>query len=120
MSNPKTVTPQEMARAILALYDGKPERWTKDTFARDASGAALPPERRGACAWCIAGAAERVALSALQNAPAARDAAFAFRMRVSAIVPGGHDARWNDSPARRFRHVVALLERIAAEPEAAP
>jgi hypothetical protein len=112
------VSPQETARAILALYDGKPERWTKGRLARDKQGDAVNNVRshRAAC-WCIAGAAERVLPGPdAHGCSYDRDSYLAFRNLAASLVDPAHDAHWNDAPERTFADVVALLERIAAEP----
>jgi hypothetical protein len=107
------MTPQETARAILALYDGKPERWAQNTEARAADGEEVVPRDPRAVCWCIYGAAEKVLGARGFNSP--------FDMAMNRIT--GTDEwpiDWNDAPERMFADVVALLERIAAEPEATP
>ncbi len=62
---------RRIAADVLKLYDGKPERWTKNHMARDSDGRMTVP-RAGGCyypadkippapvCWCVMGAAENV------------------------------------------------------------
>jgi hypothetical protein len=111
------MTPQETARAILELYDGKPERWTQRWLARNAAAVSVSPTSRHAVCWCIAGAAE-VVLKTGESYD--RESYVRFREAAAALTENKHDAWWNDAPERTFADVVALLEKIASEPAPEP
>lgn len=46
----------QAARELISV----PERWTRGTHARDASGMPVPPYSPSACCWCLSGALWRV------------------------------------------------------------
>lgn len=107
------MTPQETARAILALYDGKPERWTQHSEARDVAGDDVTPLDGDAVCWCVFGAIQKVSKTVRWTDAVSFPLTKALDQEL-----GGESwpEDWNDAPERTFADVVALLEKIAAEP----
>lgn len=100
------MTPQYYASELLAFYEGDEARWTQQAFGRDDADRSLPTDdigTEGVC-WCISGAAMVIG----------------FDLRAVATALGFKSVlameQWNDADKRTFADVVALLERIAAEP----
>jgi hypothetical protein len=101
-------TKQEIAKEMLKLFDGKPERWTRGAFARAKDpGFIVSPLSDDATCWCLWGAVRR----------AADDAAVSEYMLdvIESTVDDGI-AEWNDRPGRTFDDVQKLLKSIAEEP----
>lgn len=112
------MTPQETARRILAWYGGDASKWTQNAHGRDADGRGYDDDdfkrhRKGGgeitCA-CLIGA-ESIARGFVGIAYGDDH----FGDRVQALT-GQIVVAWNDAPERTFADVVAILERIAAEP----
>jgi hypothetical protein len=111
------MTPQETARAILAWYGGDASKWGRNKFATNAAGLSVSTHSEEAVCWCVIGAAKRVGC---EDADSVYSAFNAAASRALGLEHRGYVSSWNDAPERTFADVVALLERIAAEPEGAP
>lgn len=98
-------TKQEIAREMLRIFDGKPERWNKGELFGDNH---YLPEPHPHC--CLLGASllacERMGLSAAVEA--------AFDEVLESRV--GNVGAWNDATERTFDDVVKLLTDIAEAP----
>ena len=123
------MTPQETARELLDFYGGDASRWTQGAHARTALGAKLFfddadsdglggwDHRRSATCFCLAGAA-----CMIDGAPVLASGPDGFAQLSDRVLDltGFVATTWNDSASTTFADVVALLEKIAAEPERAP
>lgn len=99
---------REVLVAARALID-TPEKWTKGSMGRTASGACVVASHRDACRWCAIGAVIRVDGSVGYRAWDALDAA-----------SGSAAPMFNDAPSTTHADVMNLFDRaIAACPEAA-
>jgi hypothetical protein len=93
---------------ILELLDA-PEKWTKKTAARGASGSPLPPDSDQACCWCILGALQKC----YPKGPADVEVEVLLKA-IEKIFPRtgtlGLITRFNDHPDTTFADVRAVLE----------
>lgn len=98
-------------RELLA----KPERWTKDAYARDADGARVEATDPRATCWCLSGAITKVTPDHATGVPvwmALSDET--ERARGGAVV-----GFWNDRPRRTHAQVLRLIDRAIARAEKA-
>jgi hypothetical protein len=104
------ITKRDVAREMLAIFDGKPERWTQHVYAKTKTGDVVPPECASACCWCLMGAL-RLACDQVD----ADDDEEVFIETCSALERSAASAipRWNDAPERTFEDVVKLLTEVA-------
>ena len=81
-----------------------PSKWTRGTYARNASGQRCPPKSAEAVCFCAVGAIDRV-YSAHSNAENRLD---------EAVRELGYDSivYWNDTPKRTFAEVRDLLIKL--------
>lgn len=101
-----------VAKEMLKLFDGKPERWTQGAFVRIKVGRklfvgdkSLVGHRRAVC-WCLEGALSRVTAgwSPLYDK---------MSQELNRRIPGHHYLTWSDAPERTFADIEALLRSIA-------
>ncbi len=98
-------------KAIKRLI-GKPERWTKGSFALDRLGQGVSASSARAVCWCLHGAYDRIGygIEGLYSA-LDRAAEIEARSRNASMIS------YNDDPRRTHAQVMRLLDRAIARRE---
>jgi hypothetical protein len=88
----------------------RPERWTKQAWARDAQGRIVLPSSPRACRWSISGALSRVTRARLSQAEEVAYAALRH-----AMPPGYCDVMgYENAPGTSHNDILALVDRAIA------
>lgn len=101
---------QEIAAVLRRAAEliAEPERWTRETLARDANGKECQECSVKAVQWCALGAIVRAAADAGIGSHWG-DASWALRLHLGIRNTG----EWNDHPSRRHAEVLAALRAAA-------
>jgi len=99
-------TKQMIARGMLELFDGRPDRWCQGALVLHGE------ENDEPFAWCMLGASEatcaRLGLTGVDEV--------GFNEHVASLVGEDGIEVWNDEDGRTFAEVQALLKSIVEEP----
>lgn len=93
---------------IRELYSDE-SRWTKNAFARDASGNEVSSRNSTAVCWCVGGAFNKC-YPTFDNESI--DERVRVREKLEAKLGGCVIVSWNDDPKRTFAEVKALVEEL--------
>jgi hypothetical protein len=111
-SKPLLQTAAQVAKAILELYQGDPDRWIQGQYATTWRKRPVAFTSKSAKRWCLMGACYRVTGHAFEWG--AEDSVILdFRKQVQKATRCSHVLNFNDSPKTRFRDVLSVLRRIA-------
>lgn len=107
---------------VIALYDGKPERYTKEFYARDEDGnhclLRSSVEGKPPACWCLLGAIEQVIMNA-NGGEGWNDLFYEVSEAIQVVlrpkmnIPAGMGcsiAAWNDRPTTTLVDVINLLK----------
>ena len=86
---------------ILELLD-RPEKWTKEAFARNSSGEGVDSDSTAAVSWCLEGAMRRCGLWSSETSHKLMNA-------CQSLYGTTNYEEWQDRPETTFEQVWALV-----------
>lgn len=98
---------REIARSIADELREKPDHWTKGAYARDADGVPVPLGSARSSCWCVRG---HLAKRGLDRYGSPEETAIEKLTGIQCLV------EFNDEPERTVGDIIALCEKVAAQP----
>lgn len=94
------MTDLEVVEAVIELFEGHPERWTKDAYARTENGNVIGPREDNAVSWCLLGAFDKFGDQSTTND---------ITYLLSRLVRAKGSVDFNDDPNTTFEDFMNAL-----------